>query len=294
MKPLVIYHVGCNDGICGALVLKLALGDVDIKAAQYGDDPPTDEEVKGREVWIVDFSYPRDVLIHLNELASKLVVLDHHKTAASNCRDLPFATFDLEQSGAMLAYKAVCDSHLVNSISENRNKALRLLCSYVQDRDLWKWELPSSRELSAWMSSFPRDLETWEEVVLSAFEVRPILYLVREGAAVLRQVNRFVELLASKMIEAWYKPDGESPVKVGIVNSPLLQSEVGELLCKETDVAFAVLWWLEDKDFYIYSLRSGSEFDVSEVAKRHGGGGHAKAAGFTSNQPPEVFFTLLK
>jgi len=33
----------------------------------------------------------------------------------------------------------------------------------------------------------------------------------------------------------------------------------------------------------IYSLRSrqGSEVDVSEIAKRHGGGGHKHAAGFS-------------
>jgi nanoRNase/pAp phosphatase (c-di-AMP/oligoRNAs hydrolase) len=34
---------------------------------------------------------------------------------------------------------------------------------------------------------------------------------------------------------------------------------------------------------FAYSLRSIGDFDVSELAKRYGGGGHKNSAGFTSH-----------
>ena len=37
-----------------------------------------------------------------------------------------------------------------------------------------------------------------------------------------------------------------------------------------------------------YSLRSRSDFDVSEIAKKFGGGGHAKAAGFATKEPVHI------
>jgi len=49
---------------------------------------------------------------------------------------------------------------------------------------------------------------------------------------------------------------------------------------------FAVGWFQRCDGMFQYSLRSRGEVDVSEVAKRFGGGGHVKAAGFVSAKPP--------
>jgi nanoRNase/pAp phosphatase (c-di-AMP/oligoRNAs hydrolase) len=40
-------------------------------------------------------------------------------------------------------------------------------------------------------------------------------------------------------------------------------------------------WFQNAEGKYVYSLRSRHGFDVSELAKKFGGGGHAGAAGFT-------------
>ena len=48
-----------------------------------------------------------------------------------------------------------------------------------------------------------------------------------------------------------------------------------------------VEWW-RGHGVFNYSLRSKGDFDVSELAKRHGGGGHKNAAGFQS--PALLFF----
>lgn len=43
---------------------------------------------------------------------------------------------------------------------------------------------------------------------------------------------------------------------------------------------FAATYFVNDKGERIYSLRSTGDFDVAEIAKKYGGGGHKNAAGF--------------
>jgi nanoRNase/pAp phosphatase (c-di-AMP/oligoRNAs hydrolase) len=99
---LVIYHGNCPDGFTAAWVTARKLGDVELLAAKYGDDPPL-EEATGRRVVIVDFSYPREKLEQLHATGS-LLVLDHHKTAEADLQGLPYCVFDMQRSGARLAW----------------------------------------------------------------------------------------------------------------------------------------------------------------------------------------------
>jgi len=58
MTPLIIYHGNCPDGFTAAWVAARALGDHELFLGTYGEDPPY-ELAKDRQVFIVDFSYPR-------------------------------------------------------------------------------------------------------------------------------------------------------------------------------------------------------------------------------------------
>ncbi len=51
----------------------------------------------------------------------------------------------------------------------------------------------------------------------------------------------------------------------------------------------------EDNDLYKFSLRSNSNFDVGELCRHYGGGGHKKAAGFsTNNDPQKIMEEIIK
>jgi uncharacterized protein len=71
--------------------------------------------------------------------------------------------------------------------------------------------------------------------------------------------------------------------EVPVVNAPQVDiSELLSFLCNgET---FAVGYWQRSDGSFSYGLRSRGDFDVSEIAKRHGGGGHKNAAGFQSHR----------
>lgn len=81
-RPLVIYHKGCFDGTASALVAYLVMGPgADYLAASYADPPVTPDLVKGRDVYLIDFSYKPDVMTELVKASKRLVYLDHHKSA---------------------------------------------------------------------------------------------------------------------------------------------------------------------------------------------------------------------
>ena len=180
LPPLCIYHANCTDGFAAAWVVRRALPDAEFFAAGYGGTPPN---VAGRVVYIVDFSYPRDVLLAMASHAENIVVLDHHKTAAEQLVDLPAnvsAGFDMNRSGCMLAW-----DHFFPG-----EKPPTLLL-HVEDRDLWRFELPGTREVLAAVCSHPYDFKIWD--CLMKEDLRSSLF--DDGYAIERKHNKDIESL---------------------------------------------------------------------------------------------------
>src|SRR5438034_364114 len=95
---LVIYHGECTDGFTAAWAFKTLrpLTTATYAPAHHGDTPP---EVTGKEVYILDFAYPRAQLLRMHDQAASVLVLDHHKTAQADLEGLPFCVFDMDRSG---------------------------------------------------------------------------------------------------------------------------------------------------------------------------------------------------
>lgn len=260
LQRLVIYHANCIDGYTAAWVAWLRFGDADTEyvPASYGDAAP---DVTGRDVFIVDFSYPRSVMLAMKESASHVLVLDHHKTAQAALEGLPFAIFDMNRSGAGLAY------------DELHGRAARpWLVDYVEDRDLWRWALRDSKEVNAWIGACKResfaDWSVLHDAGVQAARAR--------GEAVLTFIDRYV----SEMVKQARLVDFEGH-RIPIVNAPYIN--ISELVGKLAESApFAIGWFHRADGLYAYSLRSrGTDgVDVSEIAKKYGGGGHRNSAGF--------------
>lgn len=269
MPYLVIYHKNCADGLAAALAVRQWLFDTNqmrgakFQTAQYGDNPPG---VTGLDVVIVDFSWPRAVLLEMREKAHSLVVIDHHQTAEAELKDLAFCVFDNTHSGAVLAWR-----HFFPQ------KELPQLMRYVEDRDLWKWELPFSREVSAALASYKPFLDQQARFL----DDSTLAGLIAEGAAILRAQKQYIDRALSQppaMVEI-------GGYMVPCVNSTTLISELGNELAQGHP--FAALYFDTSDGKRVFSLRSTEDgIDVSAIAKQYGGGGHFHAAGFTVERPP--------
>jgi hypothetical protein len=253
---VVLYHGNCPDGFGGAWAVWLAHGDaVTYLPVNHGDPPP--ELPADASVLIVDFAYARDVTLQLNDRVRELVILDHHISAREELGDLDFAHFDMDRSGAMMAWD-YC----------HPGQAPPPLIRYVQDRDLWRFELPHSREVTAALGAYPMDFATW-----SALDVDE---LAHEGTAILRFRDQTVETMVG------FARRGEvGGYRVPIVNATAHWSDVGELMLQRyPEAPFVGVYFDDAEGVRRWSLRSRADFDVSEVATKLGGGGHRQASGF--------------
>jgi hypothetical protein len=144
----------------------------------------------------LDFCYKRDVLFRMVGDARHLVVLDHHKTAEADLagfeddcteNDVPFPTivFDMEKSGARLAWE-----HFYPS------KPAPWLVGYVEDRDLWRWALPYSKEISAYLATRPRTFAEWDDLNdIPGPGYRGSDTRVDQGSAILQYQAQLVEAI---------------------------------------------------------------------------------------------------
>lgn len=314
LKPLCIYHGNCADGFTAAWAVWTRFGDqFDYHPGVYQQPPP---DVTGRDVLLVDFSYKRDVLKQMARSARSVLVLDHHKSAEQDlAEDLrthdgpavfrydddrwiggitwerhlsnneldrnegaPFANiyafFDMDRSGAGMAWDFF-----------NAFATRPALVNYVEDRDLWRFKLPGSREINAVAFSYPYDFEAWNE--LSKFLELAQPEAERAGAAIERKHHKDVaELVGALRTEMTIGGHW-----VPVANLPYtLTSDAGHLMCKPyaspnlqgemVTPNFAACYWDTPKG-RVFSLRSVGDFDVSAIAATYGGGGHKNASGFT-------------
>lgn len=264
-RPLVLYHANCQDGFCAAWVAHLKLGgEADYVPVQYGQDPP---DVADRDVYILDFSYKRPVMVRILDACVSLVVLDHHKTAEAELRgfgdgnpESVTVRFDMDKSGGRLAWEYFFPG-----------KPSPWLVDYTEDRDLWRWALPYSKEASAGLASLPRTFEKWDELGKEP-SLPPRVWL--DGVAILRYQSQLVDGICQAARDAEIAGH-----KVKAVNTSVLFSEVAGKLAEGNP--FGAAWFVRSDGKRQWSLRStDAGVDVSEVAKRFGGGGHRNAAGF--------------
>jgi oligoribonuclease NrnB/cAMP/cGMP phosphodiesterase (DHH superfamily) len=282
-RPLVVYHANCRDGWCAAWILQHCLGEVELLPANYGDEAPDCYE---RTVFVVDFSYPREVMEKMNAQARRLLVFDHHKTAEEDCRGARYCIFDQNESGATIAFKWCEEKGYIFGVRDRSfQKGMRLLADYVRDRDLWQWKLDKSAEINAVIRSYPMEFKGWNDMAMK-MGANPFM-LVDEGRAILRYRERIIEDTAKKATMGF----------IGGHKVPICQCTTNEII---SDVCgklawghpFAATWWEKEDGSRVYSLRSTDKgLDVSEIALMFGGGGHARSAGFTY---PGVPFALVE
>lgn len=288
-KPLVIYHGNCADGFAAAWVFrhmgKFYGMEFDFYPGVYQEDPP---DCKNRLVYLVDFSYKRAVVEKICKEAFHVVLVDHHKTAIDDLSFLidegsPYYQenfgwyVDLERSGAMLAWDYWHTDSNGHSLPYMNLECPPLL-KHIQDRDLWKFLLPGTREISAALFSYPYDFDTWDKLITDGED--GVTALASQGVAIERKHHKDIaELVAvtkrMMVIGTYTIPAASLPYTYS--------SDAGHLMATNylSGTVFAACYW-DTATARVFSLRSAENgIDVSEIAKAYGGGGHFHAAGFS-------------
>lgn len=297
MKTAIIYHqvksgVSCPDGIAAAWVANKVYPDAEIIGCCYGDIP----SIKDAEnLVIVDFSFPPALLDQWVKEGRQVTVIDHHVSAWENLKDLqgqlnPSVHFDTNECGATLAWK-----HFFP------HRPMPAFLEYVRDQDLWNWLLPDSEEVSAALGELGRSFELFDD--LEGLNQQQLLdRLLPIGKPLIEPKRQKVAEIASRW--QWERVGGypipsfliklfrlpKTWQQIGGYRVPVVRltkdgsedryySWVAMKLYQEIDCLFSATL-TSAGEMSLRSNKHGSNFDVSKIAVKMGGGGHRNAAGY--------------
>lgn len=280
---LIIHHAHCPDGWAAAYIASHRFPEAELMGLDHGIDPePVIKACENKHVLMVDYSLrTRELNDRLNSVAKSFLILDHHKTAQAVLEGADYAVFDMNRSGAGLAWDylfgyeqfreanwAKYDKDLLPNIKIPMPRPWWV--DYVETQDLWKWErFADSREVCAFITTLNFTKEDWGKLEKMKSHEAGLL-----GVGCLRQINHYVHEAVQQAQTGEFLG-----YKTAVLNVPYLMcSQVGNKLAETHEVS---LTWFERKDNIIqFSLRSIGDIDVSAIAKQFNGGGHKNAAGF--------------
>lgn len=271
---LIIYD-GDPDGILSAVIIGQHLEEYDLEVSYYeairNQDPPFHLIDKSTTVVIVDFSYNIEQMHLLADSAKHVVLLDHHATAQEQLEGFKRDNVEIVINQAKSACRISWDYC-------NTEKA-PFIVDYVEDMDLWNWQLPFSTEINSYLSSVPITIPEWKQLM------KEDLGSVREkGFAVSQYKNKTIDIIQKFKVTMQI---AEYSVPAVNCSDPSLISYLGAKLAKNNP--FGAIFYLSPSGKWKFSLRSimGDEnkkgISVRQVAEKYGGGGHDQSAGFFVN-----------
>jgi len=263
-KTLIFYHGDCPDGFGGAYTAWKKFGD----AAEYiglKHGKPFTEDVTGKDVYFIDFCYPKEIMDGIATKAASLTILDHHEGMEDVVMAFPSHVYDSNRSGASIAWAYF---HPDEPIPE--------LLAYVEDDDLFRFSLPETRPVLTYLTARPFTFAAWDTIAqaLSGDASR------RELLATARAYAEYFELLAEVAVENAKLIEFEGHQVYFATAHPLkpMKSLVGSRLAKKKG-PFALVVSAHPEGFGV-SIRGDGTVDVAKIAQKYGGNGHPKSAGF--------------
>lgn len=288
---IVIFHYPCQDGLASAWVAYNAHKEkgltVDLYPIAHGK--PIDIGMfAGKRVICCDYAPSPEVLAELEHVVKSIQILDHHVTAQKALEGKSYAVFDMNRSGAGITWDWFYP-----------DKSMPDFIQMIQDRDIWKWVVPGSKEFTAGLFTMCSTIEYMDFNKL--FWLFEQMYLDATKVSWYKELGTIISTLTDNKARAIgddhmgtitpFVFDGKL-YRACVVNCfPDITSEAGNYISKSEQIDFAVLWRYHNpsKDFYV-SLRSTGDIDVSAIAKSFGGGGHKNAAGFSTKIFPPTLF----
>lgn len=283
----VLYHRDpvkgfCLDGLGAYYAAYHHFGDnAEYIPVTYNTPFPLDDvAIENSDIYILDFSYSREILEHVNSLANRLVVLDHHKTAKSNLEGFDpggssHIEFDMKSSGCRMAWRYF-----------NPDSACPQLLNHIEDYDLWKYDLQCTKEIIHGLTYKLNEITNDKKRILTFSSLNISLSeLYNIGSIIISNIRHNHR----KIIESGNIVICEfEGYRVGLYNCNEHVSEMGEAIYNSATlhVDFAMMYSVLPDNTVVFSLRSkkhkdGLSIDVGEIAKTRGGGGHENASGFT-------------
>ena len=271
MTKAICFHHNDPDGHASGAIVKYALGDdVTLFESDYDGNPiPWELVEQAEQVIVTDFSFPVDEMKRL-AAGREMIWIDHHKSAMEEFEGIAddwLGIRDISEAACVLTWQYFFPQKPVP-------RAIVL----IGDRDIWRW---AEKDTGA----FGASLYNQDHHANNAAFWKPLLEddpatlkkMIAEGAW-LREIN--LREIDSLMEARSYEVEFEG-YEALVVN----KRGTGDVGNYGRDRGYEIVYTYADKmlDDGLYTIVTlySNKVDVSVIATRYGGGGHAGAAGFS-------------
>jgi len=269
---VILYHNNCNDGFGGAWAARRKFGKkADYIGVQHHNPPPLG--LNDKEVYIIDFSYPKKETDKLLKDTKSLTLIDHHVTAKDVTESAPSHIYDINHSGAVLAWNYFFP-----------DEEVPLYLKYIEDIDLWEFKLPRAEDFMALSATVPFDLEKWDKIVEDFENEKKRNAFMDRGKNLLEYQKTIIDRLMENAEQIEF--EGKSALAI---NSSVLSSQIGNTIVKK-GYDIGIVWFYTNDGGIKISLRSDKEgeVDVGKIAEIYGGGGHKSSAAFVLDEDEKL------
>lgn len=268
------------DGVGSGILHKAAYGkgaetyycgyhDVDEKIQEIITDIRTEDPSEYPTIIIADLGISQETATMVDEYRGQKLLLDHHKTNLWLMDKYDWVVIDTSKSGILLVFDHILDVP----------RRYGGFAKMVDDYDRWIHSNPKSVQLNRLFGIL--GIKRFEERCLTF----PFVTSFTDVEKLLLELeDETIEYYAKKVKRGLSKRNISDSAVLGIGFADRYVSEVAHSLMASEDLDAIVLIDPIDKKA---SLRSKDDIDVSEIAKRLGGGGHKNASGINFDTSEE-------
>lgn len=287
MKTVVIYHRADFDGIFCREIAKKFLPDAELIGWDYGDPEPGKKIIDGTEnLYILDLSVP-SLMDHPN-----LVWIDHHKSAIDKYPNaIPGYRID-GVAACRLAWQWFSGfvNRFGNDVPQKKDYvehrvsepwAVRLAGEY----DIWDRRDPDAELFQHGLRSEELHSTTWGNLLSTEMDGHVVVRLLNQGRA--------LQYARTHENESIIKAYGFTVQWEGLTFLACNHARFNSLLFTaglqpEHDACLGFNWDGKNSRWKVslYHAPNKEHHDLSVIAKKHGGGGHRGACGFTCESIP--------
>ena len=271
MTRAICFHHNDADGRASGAIARYALGhELLLIESDYDEQPiPWDQIESTDQIYVLDFSFP---IVDMQKMAAgrQLIWIDHHKSALAELNDVA-ATWpgirDLTEAACVLTWQYFFPQ-----------RPIPQAVTLIGDRDIWRWAEADTGAFteglhvrdthagndSLWIPLLEDDPDVLRSITVEGRRLREIR---------LADINKQIDRLGYEV-----QFEGHRTL---VINAP----GNGDMGQRGRDLGYEIVYCYEDRLQLGKLTTSVTLFsrgaDVSVIARRYGGGGHAQAAGFS-------------
>lgn len=278
MSAMWVYaHVGIDDEY-----------EPDFISIDYKDTFPIETIKRDEQIYIVDFSIQPTEMLDLLKISKNITWIDHHKTSIERYADFPYQLRGVRYDGVAgceltFAYIHHMTQRGIGSIKKfNENMLLDcpMHTRFIGDRDVWAFKFGDDTR-SFYDGYQLLDSSNIDNLVnLFIFENVNTEKIIQDG----KTISKFKEIQREYVIKSYAQEVKFEGYDCLVCNSHDKTSELFGSKFNDYDLCSVYCF---DGNKYTVSLYS-QKVDVSEIAKKYGGGGHKGAAGFVCDKVPYI------